>query len=816
MSALKILHLEDNQHDADLVEATLESGGLAADLVRVDRRETFKAALDSGEFDVILADYNLPSFDGAAAQEIAARSHPDVPFIYLSGSIGEELAVERLKAGATDYVLKDRLARLPAAVERALAEAGERAERRRAEEQVRRLNAELEQRVVDRTAELARANSALAQRERELHDAKSFLEDLIAASPSMIFRLDPSTRCITYASPNIGWLLGYDVAEIVGVPDEWDHIIHPADRQRVEDQVKAAVEEGTVQIEQEYRLRGKDGRYRWFFSLMRVDYDAAGHPETMLLYCLDIADRKVAEEARAESERRLQAILDYSPAAISLKDMSGRYVLTNREFERIAGRSGDSIIGKTDSDLFAPRLAEMYRANDDRVRATNRGLEIEETFLQAGDVRVYHSIKFPLLDSAGDPYALCAISIDITERKKTDDALRIARLEAERANRAKSDFLSRMSHDLRTPLNAILGFAQLLDLDELGDEKKESVRQILHGGEHLLALINEVLDIARIEAGHLSLTLEPVDARDTVQLAMDLVRPLAQPRGISLVVDESTVIDATVLADRQRLNQILLNLLSNAVKYNRPGGRVTVGFEQIDDTRMRLSVSDTGRGMSPEQLERLFQPFERLGAEQTSVEGTGLGLALSRGLAEAMGGSLGVDSRLDHGSTFWVELTRAGARESTHAPVSARATRATKVATETVGAVLYIEDNPSNVRLMQRVFQRRPAVRLIHGASGADGLRLARQEHPDLIFLDLHLPDMSGEDVLRELSSDPSLRRIPVAILSADVTSAHTRQLDVSGAIAYLTKPLEIAAVLQLLDERLDHLPREPEHAEAP
>jgi PAS domain S-box-containing protein len=655
---LKILHLEDNPHDANLVDATLAADGIEAQLVRVDTRPGFAAALESGRFDLILADYNLPSFDGQAAQVMAAAATPDTPFIFLSGSIGEERAVDRLKEGATDYVLKDRMARLPSAVRRALAEAAERAERRRAEEDVRRLNAELERRVAERTMELA------------------------------------------------------------------------------------------------------------------------------------------------ESQRRLQAILDYSPAAISLKDTSGRYIVSNRQFESLAGLDGAAVCGKSDREIFAPRLATVYRAHDAEVLHRQHGLEFEETFVRPGGTATYHAIKFPLLDADSHPYAVCSIAIDVTERKKTDDALRIARLEAERANRAKSAFLSNMSHDLRTPLNAILGFAQLLELDDLPDDRKESVAQILRGGEHLLALINEVLDIARIEAGHLSLSMEPVHALEIVDLAVELVRPLAANRGIALIVDRAAASDVAVLADRQRLSQILLNLLSNAVKYNREHGTVTIGFERVDGGRLRLTVTDTGAGIAEPKLQLLFQPFERLGAEQTAIEGTGLGLALSRGLADAMGGTLNVTSVVDRGSTFWIELALTEAAQER--PLGAEPTTGEALRIpDARGVVLYIEDNRSNVRLMERLLERRPGVRLLHAPDGERGLETAQAERPDLILLDLHLPDLPGEEVLHRLWQDPQLRRIPVAILSADATAEQSRRLRLSGAIAYLTKPLEIRAVLQLIDERL-------------
>jgi CheY-like chemotaxis protein len=286
-----------------------------------------------------------------------------------------------------------------------------------------------------------------------------------------------------------------------------------------------------------------------------------------------------------------------------------------------------------------------------------------------------------------------------------------------------------------------------------------------------------------------------------VQIALDIVRPLAVERGITVEVAELSN-DVMVYADRQKLTQILLNLLSNAVKYNRPHGRVTIGFQTIDEARLRILVSDTGAGIPYSKLPLLFQPFERLGADQTATEGTGLGLALSRGLAEAMGGSLGVESLVDEGSTFWVELglTTAPALAAEDGPAEPRGESPLPHAS---GTVLYIEDNRSNLRLMERMLQRRPNVRLLHAETGGDGVRQAAAMKPDLILLDLHLPDMSGADVMQQLWQDPVLRRIPVAVLSADATDAQARRLKASGAIAYLTKPLELAEVLRLLDEQL-------------
>jgi PAS domain S-box-containing protein len=672
--SLRILHLEDDPADAALVAALLADEGLACTIVRAATREQFVAALD-GEYDVILADFAIPGFDGISAQRLALERHPDVPFVFVSGTMGEEVAIERLKAGATDYVLKQRLQRLPSAVLRALDEAHDRRERRRAEDEVRHLNAELEQRVVERTAQLATANRDLHAREGELQEAKAFLEQLIASSPSMIFRFEPETLNATYVSPNVGWLLGFTVEEVIGVPGFWEAIIHPDDRELVIGRLHEAIDATVVQIEQEYRCRSKDGRYRWFFNLLRIEYDDDARPTGILGYALDIEDRKAAEEEA-----------------------------------------------------------------------------------------------------------------------------RLAKLESERANRAKSVFLSRMSHDLRTPLNAVLGFAQVLEMDGLPPEQLDSVQQILKGGRHLLELINEVLDIARIEAGHISLSPEAVPLTEVVQQVTDLMQPLAAARGIRVSVDLRPDCAPYIHADRQRLKQILLNLLGNAVKYNRERGQVIVSCSPRPDGWVRTSVSDTGAGILPEKIALIFRPFERLGAERTGVEGTGLGLAVSKGLTEAMGGTIGVESEIDRGTTFWVEFPAGEAPDNAavEAPPAPRARE-----TEPQGTILYIEDNSSNVRLLERLLRRRGGVRLISTASGEDGIERAARDRPDLILLDLHLPDLPGEEVLRRLWSNPATRSLPVAVLSADATPAQRHRLLASGAVAYLTKPLNIASLLELIDQRL-------------
>jgi signal transduction histidine kinase/ActR/RegA family two-component response regulator len=387
--------------------------------------------------------------------------------------------------------------------------------------------------------------------------------------------------------------------------------------------------------------------------------------------------------------------------------------------------------------------------------------------------------------------------------QKLNETLETARHDADHANHAKSEFLSRMSHELRTPLNAILGFAQLLELDALNPEQRESVAHILKGGRHLLELINEVLDIARIEAGRLAISLEPVSVNLLVKESLDLIAPLAAKEHVQLDGNLAETRERYVQADRQRLRQVLLNLLSNAVKYNRKGGTVTLSYDETPEAQLRIEVTDTGPGIATDKMELLFTPFQRLGVEQTAIEGTGLGLALSKRLVEAMGGKLGVESTVGRGSTFWVQLPMVDGLmkqldrdEGISASAELDAARRARV-------VLYVEDNLSNLRLIERVLAHRPDIRLLPSMQGRLGLDMAREHRPDLILLDLHLPDMPGEELLLRLRAIPETREIPVVVISADATPGQINRLLASGARTYLTKPLDVKKFLALLDEVL-------------
>jgi PAS domain S-box-containing protein len=521
-------------------------------------------------------------------------------------------------------------------------------------------------------------------------------------------------------------------------------------------------------------------------------------PSTAIVQIEEGTHRGAVERALRKSEQRLQDMADNVTALIYLKRTDGRYIFINRHYEELFGLRRAEVQSKTDFDLWPPEIAANYTANDRRVLESRTPMEFEEPISEGGAWGIWLSLKFPLFDEDGTPYAVGGISTDISDRNRAEALIREARDEAERANRAKSEFLSRMSHELRTPLNSILGFGQLLQMEALPASGAEGVGRIVKAGRHLLSLINEVLEISRIESGGHALSLEPVHACDPLNEAFELVRPLAAERRIELVRDLHPALYRFVLADYQRLKQVLLNLLMNAVKYNREGGTVSVSIEIVGEDRLRFRVTDTGQGMDPQDVEKIFVPFERLGADKTETEGTGLGLALSKTLVEAMGGSIGVERTVKgRGSVFFVELAMTANLNRDPGllfqPDAAPLVASAELASATV---LYIEDNLDNFELVRRVLAHVGDPSLIPAMQGQLGIELAAQHCPDVILLDLHLPDIDGEDVLRRLRKDGRTREIPVIMLSADATPAQIERLKALGATDYLTKPLEIPSFI--------------------
>jgi signal transduction histidine kinase/ActR/RegA family two-component response regulator len=385
-------------------------------------------------------------------------------------------------------------------------------------------------------------------------------------------------------------------------------------------------------------------------------------------------------------------------------------------------------------------------------------------------------------------------------------ALEQARIDAEVASRAKSEFLASMSHELRTPLNAILGFSQLFGMDtDLPEDTKEQAREIEQAGQHLLSLVNDLIDLARIEAGRLELSLEPVPVNLVVGDSLAMVAPIARKHGIEMVDAGGEGRAEMVLADYVRLRQVLINLLSNAIKYNRPQGSVRLSC-QMKDGWVRIGISDTGPGIPADRQSRVFSAFDRLGAERGNIEGTGIGLVITRRIVEAMGGMIGFESIENHGSIFWVEFPVSGTVDFSVPHVAARASVPVPCAEKTARpVVLYIEDNPMNLRLMQQIFAARKNLELRDADTGERGIELARSELPALILMDINLPGMDGYAALSVLKSDSKTAHIPVIAITANAMKGdETRGLE-AGFAAYFTKPIDISALFATLDKLTEH-----------
>jgi len=535
------------------------------------------------------------------------------------------------------------------------------------------------------------------------------------------------------------------------------------------------------------------------------------------------------------SELRHRSVLDEVGDVIVRMRPDGTLSYVNRAWYELTGNPVADTVG-------ADPLANVHP--DDRALALEHiaaaiagapGVREVRFLAHDGSVRWMEVKGRAVFDGDGNLAGFSGVLHDVSQRRAAEARVQASREEAERAreeaehardeaerardvaeraSRAKSEFLSRMSHELRTPLNAILGFTQLLEFAELQGENADNLTMISRAGRHLLNLINDTLDVSRIESGRLSMSLEPVPVADVATESLDLIRPDAANRRLTLRTRGEGEMPH-VVADRQRLKQVLVNLLSNAVKYNRDGGEIRVAWAPPPADSgprlstpapygwLRLEVSDTGRGIPAERFNDVFLPFERIGAERTDIVGTGIGLALTKSLVEAMGGRIGVRSVHGVGSTFYVDLPLATVVLPPTGGGADGGSGGEDGEEETTHTVLYVEDNASNTMLMRRILARRPHVRLLVAPDGETGLAMVREHRPDLVLLDLHLPGCGGEDVLAEIRLDRQLGGMPVVIVTADLAPGTERRLTQAGATAFLSKPVDIGLLLHIVDEHL-------------
>ena len=548
-----------------------------------------------------------------------------------------------------------------------------------------------------------------------------------------------------------------------------------------------------------------------------------------LLIGTDNTARKRVEEEQKKLDQRLRdqqfytrSLIESNIDALMTTDPRGIITDVNKQMEALTGCTRDELIGAPCKNYFTdPERAE---AAIKLVLSEKKVSDYELTVCARDGKKTdvsYNATTF--YDRDRTLQGVFAAARDVTERKRSEQALletnvelETAKSAAEKANLAKSDFLSSMSHELRSPLNAILGFAQLMEsaAPSPTDSQKESIAQILQAGWHLLELINQVLDLAVIESGKVSVSLEPVSVAEMMSECQAMMEPQAQRRGISMTFPRFDN-PSFVNADRTRLKQIVINLLSNAIKYNKEQGTVVVECSTNNPVRTRISVSDTGAGLSPEKLAQLFQPFNRLGQEAAGVAGTGIGLVVTKRLAELMEGALGVNSIAGKGSVFWCDLPSSTAprvvveHPEAVAPDEAQASTAARMHT-----VLYVEDNPANMTLVEQLIARRPDIRLLTAVNGTLGIEAARTSQPDVILMDINLPGMSGLEALKVLRRDPATSHIPVVAVSANALPRDIQSSLEAGFFRYLTKPIKVKEFMDTLNaalalaEEVSHLER--------
>ena len=479
--------------------------------------------------------------------------------------------------------------------------------------------------------------------------------------------------------------------------------------------------------------------------------------------------------------------------------------------EALTGCTRDELIGAPFKSYFTdPELAEstiklvLSEKKVTNCELTARARDGKETVVS------YNATTF--YDRDRKLQGVFAAARDVTERKRLDQVLleknvelESARSVAEKANLAKSDFLSSMSHELRSPLNAILGFAQLMESDTPPPPpaQKESIAQILQAGWHLLTLIDDILDLAKVEAQQVPLSREPVSMAEVMVECQGMIESQAQQRGIRLAFPGFDM-PCFVLADRTRVKQVLINLLSNAIKYNHAQGTVEVKCAESTPRRIRVSVRDTGAGLPPEQLAQLFQAFNRLGQEAGGEQGTGIGLVVAKRLVELMGGAIGVDSTVGVGSVFWFELNSVAephlSMEGAEAAAFAQphVTRGSRPHT-----LLYVEDNPANLKLVEQIIARHPDIHLLTAVDGNSGIEIARGSLPDVILMDINLPDINGYEALKILRSGPATAKIPVIAVSASAMPLDVERGLKAGFFRYLTKPIKVTKFMEAMDEAL-------------
>ncbi len=594
--------------------------------------------------------------------------------------------------------------------------------------------------------------------------------------------------------------------------------VHPDDVERVFKVAQWAEKTGHKDIV--YRIILPDGSIRHVHDLAKADVDMDGNMVMLSGTVQDITERVEAETRLRETEERFTFAVEGAGDGIWDWDLKTDSMQFSELYMTMLGYSKDELHHHVDSwvnSVHPDDLAPTKQKLNSYLEGRSEKYSLELRLLCKDGSYKWILCRGTIVsrDNEGQPSRMIGIHSDITKQKCIEKDLINTREDAENANRAKTEFLSSMSHELRTPMNAIMGFGQLLKMETdppLSDSQHENVDEIITASNHLLELINEVLDLAKIESGRIALSIEVIVLAEVIAESLQLVTPLAQRRGIEIVLTqngdaitfEQLLRDhAALRADRIRLKQVLLNLLSNAIKYNNENGELIVDFNNIATNTIRISVTDTGKGLTLEEQAQLFKPFSRIGADMTKVEGIGIGLVITKNLVELMGGTIGIHSQPGVGSTFWIELPADNLQPNNKLTDDIVEQYGTTMSLKHEYSILYIEDNPANLRLVTQLLERRPNIHMWSAHEPLLGLELASEHKPDLILLDINLPSMNGFEVLGHLRGRNPTRDTPVIAISANAMPNDIQQGINAGFDDYITKPIDVNILLQAVEKSL-------------
>ncbi|VUD66454.1 Sensory/regulatory protein RpfC [Thalassocella blandensis] len=632
--------------------------------------------------------------------------------------------------------------------------------------------------------------------------------------------------------------LGYtedDIAHVEQV-DNFREYVHPDDRSQFSADIAHLVKHEEAKV-LTIRVLAKNNTYVWVEARLDAVTDKKGRTRYISGVVCDVTELKETEQALRLSEARHARIIQASNDGIwewSAEDggipmkktgKEGRWEWTpdasgftfNSRCWELAGYSQDDpilqggllswrkLMHTEDGKRFDKMLTDhITKGSAFDIEYRVRG--------KSGDWRWIRGRGHMAYDEKGRPTRMSGTNMDITELKRAEERVVKAKIQAEKANQAKSEFLSSMSHELRTPLNAILGFAQLFDLDtNLTNEQRENIQEIKVAGKHLLELVGDVLDLAKIEAGHMKFNMEGVLPSRVINECGTLLKAQIEKRNLLLNINFHGFDSHVISADAVRLKQVLLNLLGNAIKYNRVGGAINIELALSDVGKLRILVKDNGLGIAEQMQNQLFQPFNRLGAETSGIEGSGVGLVITKQLVEQMGGAIGFSSEEKVGSEFWIEFPIVSIEKSELSSVAQALdtsiddeTEIPELLVRSPKKILYVEDNPSNQKLMKQVLSRYPILELTVVGLAVQGLFVARSSKPDLIILDVNLPGVSGNEMVSVLKQDAETQSIPVIALSANVLAHDVQKGLDAGFDRYLTKPLNLAQLIATCNEILE------------